>query len=77
MKAQKKLSFTSDYMEGAHPLILRKLAETNLEKTAGYGLDEYSESARKKIRAACGTPEADVFFLAGRYFRRQRAHQRP
>ena len=35
MKAQKKLSFTSDYMEGAHPLILRKLAETNLEKTAG------------------------------------------
>ena len=65
MKAQKKLSFTSDYMEGAHPLILRKLAETNLEKTAGYGLDEYSESARKKIRAACGTPEADVFFLAG------------
>ena len=65
MKEQKKLSFTSDYMEGAHPLILRKLAETNLEKTAGYGLDEYSESARKKIRAACGTPEADVFFLAG------------
>nr|AHF26141.1 low specificity L-threonine aldolase [uncultured bacterium Contigcl_1771] len=65
MSTDKKLSFTSDYMEGAHPLILQKLAETNLEKTAGYGLDEYSESARKKIRAACGTPEAEVFFLAG------------
>ena len=60
-----KLSFTSDYMEGAHPLILERLAQTNLEKTAGYGLDEYSESARNKIRAACRTPEADVFFLAG------------
>ena len=65
MKEEKKLSFASDYMEGAHPLILKKLAETNLEKTAGYGLDEYSESAREKIRAACGTPEAEVFFLAG------------
>ena len=60
-----KLSFTSDYMEGAHPLILERLTQTNLEKTAGYGLDEYSESARNKIRAACCTPEADVFFLAG------------
>ena len=65
MKEQKKMTFASDYMEGAHPLILRKLAETNLEKTAGYGLDEYSESARKKIRTACGTPDAEVFFLAG------------
>ena len=65
MNTEKKLSFTSDYMEGAHPLILQKLAETNLEKTAGYGLDEYSESARKKIREACCTPEAEVFFLAG------------
>ena len=61
----KRLSFTSDYMEGAHPAILRRLMETNLEKTAGYGLDEYSESARQKIRAACKAPEADVYFLTG------------
>ncbi len=59
------LSFMSDYMEGAHPQILQRLLETNLEKSAGYGLDEYSESAREKIRLACGVPEADVFFLAG------------
>ena len=62
---ENKLSFASDYMEGAHPLILQRLMETNLLKTAGYGLDEYSESAREKIRAACRAPEADVFFLAG------------
>ena len=65
MNKETRLSFASDYMEGAHPLILQRLAETNLEKTAGYGLDEYSASAKDKIRQACHTPEADVFFLAG------------
>ena len=65
MSRENRLSFASDYMEGAHPLILRRLAETNLEKSAGYGLDEYSAAARDKIREACRTPEADVFFLAG------------
>lgn len=47
-----QLAFASDYMEGAHPAILKKLAETNLIKSAGYGLDEYSETAREKIRKA-------------------------
>ena len=64
-ESQTRLSFASDYMEGAHPLILQRLLETNMLKTAGYGLDEYSEAAREKIRAACRAPEADVFFLAG------------
>ena len=59
------LSFASDYMEGAHPEILRRLAETNLEQTAGYGLDEYSEAAREKIRRACRAPRAEVHFLSG------------
>ena len=60
-----KLGFASDYMEGAHPLILQRLAETNLVRSTGYGLDEFSERAREKIRLACGAPDADVFFLAG------------
>ena len=60
-----KLSFASDYMEGAHPAILERLAATNLLKTAGYGQDEYSESARAKIREACEAPEAEIHFLAG------------
>ena len=60
-----QLAFASDYMEGAHPEILKKLAETNLIKSAGYGLDEYSETAREKIRKACNAPEAEVHFLVG------------
>ena len=47
-----KLFFASDYMEGAHPAIMKRLAETNMEHTAGYGLDEYPERAREKIRDA-------------------------
>lgn len=59
------LSFTCDYSEGAHPLILRRLAETNMDQEPGYGFDAYSESAREKIRAAVNIPYADVFFLVG------------
>ena len=61
----KKLSFASDYMEGAHPAVMKRLMETNLLKTPGYGTDDFSESAREKIRRACQVPEADVFFLVG------------
>lgn len=60
-----KLSFSSDYMEGAHPDILKRLMDTNMEKSAGYGLDEYTESAKDKIREACGAPGAEVYFLTG------------
>ena len=63
--APSKLFFASDYMEGAHPLILQRLMETNLLHTAGYGTDEFSESARAKIRKACNAPDADVYFLVG------------
>lgn len=59
------LSFESDYTEGAHEAILRRLAETNLEQWPGYGGDFYSERATEKIRQACGCPQAQVFFLVG------------
>lgn len=60
-----KLSFASDYMEGAHPSIMTRLTDTNLLKTQGYGTDSFSQSARNKIRAACGCPNAEVHFLVG------------
>ena len=59
------LSFASDYVEGAHPAILQRFIDTNLVKQAGYGSDEYTASAREKIKAACACPEADVWFLTG------------
>ena len=57
--------FESDYLEGAHPKILKRLMETNMEKTSGYGTDIYCEKAKKKIRNACNCPDAEVFFLMG------------
>jgi threonine aldolase len=65
MSQDTKLYFSSDYMEGAHPQIMQRLLETNLEHSTGYGWDTYSEAARDKVRAACKAPEADVFFLVG------------
>ncbi|HJA97683.1 MAG TPA: low specificity L-threonine aldolase [Candidatus Alistipes faecavium] len=59
------LHFDCDYMEGAHPEILRRLAETNLEQTPGYGCDTYTEHARELIRRACEAPGAEVYFLVG------------
>ena len=40
------LVFENDYSEGAHPLVLEKLLETNMEKLSGYGNDRYTEEAR-------------------------------
>ena len=57
--------FNSDYTEGAHPRILERLMETNLEQTTGYGEDVYCEAAREAIRKVCDAPEADVHFLVG------------
>lgn len=62
---EKKLYFACDYMEGAHPHILNALVETNFFQSAGYGLDEYSASAKDAIRKACNCPNARVEFLVG------------
>lgn len=59
------LSFENDYGQGAHPQILKRLTETNLESLSGYGQDKYCESAKEKIKEACDCPQAEIFFLAG------------
>lgn len=59
------ISFESDYIAGAHPKVLEKLIETNMQSMSGYGSDEYCASAIDKIKKACNAPEAEVFFLVG------------
>ena len=59
------ISFESDYIAGAHPQILQRLLETNMECLSGYGSDVYCESAKEKIKKACGCEHADVEFLVG------------
>lgn len=57
--------FNSDYLEGAHPSIMKRLMDTNMAQSVGYSEDEYCAAAREKIKAACETPDADVHFLVG------------
>ena len=59
------LYFNCDYTEGAHPRVLEKMLETNLEQTVGYGEDPYCEAARELIRRECQRQDVDVQFLVG------------
>lgn len=60
-----KYSFLNDYSEGAHPSILKKLSQTNLEQHIPYGQDVYSEKAKLLIKEAINSPQAEVFFVSG------------
>ena len=51
------ISFESDYIAGAHPAVLKRLCDTNLESLPGYGSDKYCEAAKEKIKKACNLPD--------------------
>ncbi len=59
------ISFESDYIAGAHPKILERLAETNMESLVGYGDDKYCQMAEEKIKKVCNRSDAKVHFLIG------------
>ena len=57
-------SFLDDYSEGAHPAILKALSETNLVQQVAYGDDNYSNEARKLIKAQMEGVDPGVWFVA-------------
>lgn len=59
------IRFECDYSEGAHPKVLQKLIDTNYEQTPAYSEDSYCAQAARLIKNRCGSPDADVHFLAG------------
>ncbi len=59
------IRFNCDYNEGAHEKNLKRLCETNMEQTPGYGEDLYCRQAADTIRAFCQDSAADVHFLVG------------
>ena len=58
-------NFKSDYLEGAHPSIIKKLMETNTEQTVGYGEDKYCEEASEVIKELIDNENADIHFVVG------------
>ena len=59
------IRFNCDYSEGAHPRILERLAQTNLEQLPGYGQDTYCLQAAETIKQLCAAPQAAVHFISG------------
>lgn len=60
-----KAFFMNDYGEGAHPIVMQRLMQTNMEHTCGYGLDAYSLRAEALIKEKCGQPGAQVHMMIG------------
>ena len=59
------ICFNNDYSEGCHPKVLKRLCDTNMEQTQGYGTDPYCLDAAEKIRKLCGDNSLSVHFLVG------------
>ena len=59
------LYFVNDYSEGAHEKVLQHLIDTNMEQLTGYGMDHYCDTAKEKIKKACGCEDAEVFLFTG------------
>lgn len=59
------ISFLSDYTNGAHPDVLKRLFDTNDQTLVGYGVDTLCAAAADKIVRACQKNDAQVYFLAG------------
>lgn len=58
-------SFNNDYSEGAHPIILKAMMNSNLDQNGGYGLDSHCENARRLIKEEIGRDDVDVHFITG------------
>ncbi len=59
------ISFNNDYTELAHPRLLNKLMETNMEYDRPYGFDSYSDKAEQLIREKLQNNNVDVHFISG------------
>lgn len=58
-------SFASDYLEGAHPDVLKALTETNNRQSLGYGEDEYCAKATQMLKNIVENDNIDVHYLVG------------
>ena len=65
MDTTKPIMLQCDYAEGAHPNILKKLEETNLLQTVGYGEDEICAEAKNFIKKHLKNENVDIHFLIG------------
>lgn len=58
-------NFINDYSVIAHPNIIKRMTEINLEQNIGYGFDDICKNARHLLRVKTGNPWARIFFVVG------------
>lgn len=59
------LYFECDYNNGAAPKVLDRLVSSNSIFASGYGDDEFTRSAKEKIRKTIGKVDAEIEFVYG------------
>ncbi len=59
------INFNNDYTELAHPRLLNKLVEINMDYDKPYGFDSYCEQAQDLIRKRIKNEKVDVHFISG------------
>lgn len=52
-------------MTGAHPEVLKKLCDSNMLHSSGYGEDSFTRETRNMILDKCGLLNGEVYFLSG------------
>ena len=62
---ESRLYFASDYMEGAHPAIMKKLNGDKPGENSGLWSGSIYRRCERKDQKACNAPEAEVFLLVG------------
>ena len=60
-----KISFLSDYSQGAHPAVLDALIRTNMEHSDGYGTDAHCVHAGEMIKKMIGREDCCVHLMIG------------
>lgn len=59
------VSFECDYNNGMAPKLLERLLKENDTPQSGYGKDEYTLSAKEKIKKAIGLDDVEVSLIGG------------
>ena len=75
MEDNNMISFASDYIAGAHPVIMQRLLETNMENMSGYGTDQYCAQAKEKDQTGISMSRWRSLFLSRRHTDKSGDHQ--
>ena len=69
------ISFASDYIAGAQPVIMQRLLETNMENLSGYGTADQCVHRQRKDETGISMSRWGSLFLSQRHTDKSGDHQ--